>query len=61
MSLYIIHPLLLYIVQPEIRHLTYILELVHCGTKQCRRGFEDMKNGIISSLKASDILGLIFY
>ena len=28
---------------------------------ECYRGFEDMKDEISSSLKASDIFGLIFY
>ena len=31
------------------------------NTIECCRGFEDMKDEISSSLKASDIFGLIFY
>ena len=31
------------------------------NTIECCRGFDDMKDEISSSLKASDIFGLIFY
>ena len=31
------------------------------NTVECCRGFEDTKDEISSSLKASDIFGLIFY
>ena len=31
------------------------------NTTECCRGFDDMKNEISSSLKTSDIVGLIFY